>query len=189
MTRAEAAVMFYRLLRDKDVEITTGFPDVPEDAWYATAVNTLASLGVIYGYKDGTFGPEDPITRAQLTAIGMRFAYPNTNGANPYNDVSEDDWFYQYVVDATTYGWIEGYSDGSFRPNAYITRAHVTAIVDRMLDRAADGDYVENHADQVRFFPDVPASYWAYSEIVEATNSHDYTRATATAAETWTATR
>ena len=72
------------------------------------------------------------------------------------------------------YGWITGYTDGTFRPEATITRAEVTAITNRLLDRAADEDYVDDHAGELRQFSDVSASYWAYHDIVEATNAHSY---------------
>ena len=174
MTRAQAAQMFYRLLLKKDVPITVQFSDVPADAWYATAVNTLASLGIVNGIGNNQFAPERQITRAEFTVISMRFGKLDTSGSNIFTDVKEDDWFYDQVVGAIKYGWIGGYADGTFRPNNTITRAEVTVIVNRMLGRAADPDFVAAHADELRKFDDVPASYWAYEQIMEATNAHEY---------------
>lgn len=74
MTRAEAAQMFYNLLLDKNVPVTVSFHDVPADAWYAPAVNTLASLGIITGVGDNRYEPDRAITRAEFTVIAMRFA-------------------------------------------------------------------------------------------------------------------
>lgn len=74
MTRAEAAQLFYNLLLAKDVAATVSFDDVDSSAWYAGAVDTLASLGIINGVGDGKFEPERSITRAEFTAIAMRFA-------------------------------------------------------------------------------------------------------------------
>ena len=174
MTRGQAAQMFYNLLLDKDVPITVSFTDVAPDAWYATAVNTLASLGIVTGYGNGMFGPNDSITRAQFTTIAMRFAHLDTSGENIFSDVSEDDWFYDFVVGAIKYGWIGGYPDGRFGPNDTITRAQVTTIVNRMLGRSADEDYVERNIEALTRFTDVPDTHWAYYNIMEATNAHDY---------------
>ena len=174
MTRGQTAQMFYNLLLDKDVPITVSFTDVAPDAWYATAVNTLASLGIVTGYGNGQFGPDDSITRAQFTTIAMRFANLDTSGENIFTDVSEDDWFYEFVVGAIKYGWIGGYPDGRFGPNDTITRAQVTTIVNRMLGRSADEDYVERNIEELTRFTDVPDTHWAYYNIMEATNAHDY---------------
>ena len=174
MTRAEAAQMFYNLLLDQDVSSTVRFTDVPADAWYARAVETLASLGMVEGVGGGKFAPERTITRAEFTVMAMRFARLPEGGENPFSDVTSSDWFYDQVVGAVQYGWITGYTDGTFRPEATITRAEVTAITNRLLDRAADEDYVDDHAGELRQFPDVSASCWAYHDIVEATNAHSY---------------
>ena len=174
MTRAQAAQMFYNLLLDQEVSAAVRFTDVPADAWYARAVETLASLGMVEGVGGGKFAPERTITRAEFTVMAMRFARLPEGGENPFSDVTSSDWFYDQVVGAVQYGWITGYTDGTFRPEATITRAEVTAITNRLLDRAADEDYVDDHAGELRQFPDVSASYWAYHDIVEATNAHSY---------------
>ena len=176
MTRAEAAQMFYNLLLNKDVPITVSFTDVAAEAWYSTAVNTLASLGMLQGVGDNQFTPERAITRAEFTAIAMRFAELDTSGENIFSDVSASDWFYDYVVGSIQYGWITGYEDGTFRPNNTITRAEVTAITNRMLGRAADEDYVDAHRSELRQFPDLGTGYWAYYQIMEATNAHTYSK-------------
>lgn len=184
MTRAQVAQMFYNLLLDKDVSIMVTFSDVASDAWYAKAVHTLGSLGVIAGVGDGKFAPERAITRAEFTVIAMRFAELDTSGENIFTDVSESDWFYDHVVGAIKYGWITGYSDGRFGPYDTITRAQVTTIVNRMLDRSADEAYVDRHADELEQFIDVPDTHWAYYEVAEAANTHDYGRANG--GEEWT---
>ena len=174
MTRAQAAQMFYNLLLDQEVSAAVRFTDVPADAWYARAVETLASLGMVEGVGGGKFAPERTITRAEFTVMAMRFARLPEGGENPFSDVTSSDWFYDQVVGAVQYGWITGYTDGTFRPEATITRAEVTAITNRLLDWAADEDYVDDHAGELRQFPDVSTSYWAYHDIVEATNAHSY---------------
>lgn len=176
MTRAQAAQMFYNLLLNKNVPITVSFTDVAADAWYAKAVNTLASLGIVNGVGNSQFAPERAITRAEFTVIAMRFAHLDTTGENIFSDVTADAWYYDYVVGSIQYGWINGYEDGTFRPNNTITRSEVTAIVNRMLGRSADKAFVDRHADELTQFSDVPGSYWAYYEIMEAANAHDYVK-------------
>ena len=184
MIRAEAAQMFYNLLRDQDVETTVSFTDVAADAWYATAVNALASLEIVNGVGDDRFSPERTITRAEFTTMAMRFCDEIPDGENIFSDVDQEDWFYEYVVGSIQYGWINGYPDGTFRPNDTISRAEVTTITNRMLGRAADEAFVDQHQDSLRIFTDLKDTHWAYYQIVEATNAHEYTKDNGT--EDWT---
>lgn len=173
MTRAQAAQMFYNLLLNKNVDITVKFTDVPADAWYGNAVHTLASLGIIKGIGNDQFAPNRTITRAEFAVIAMRFANLSATVTNPFTDIASNDWYYNAVTSAVSYGWITGYSDGTFRPYATITRAEVATIVNRMLARTADRDFVDSSA--VTRFDDVPNTYWAYYSIAEATNAHTHT--------------
>ena len=183
MTRAEVAQMFYALLNNKNVTITKTFPDVPADAWYATAVNTLASLGMVSGDENGNYRPNDPITRAEFCVIALAFAYEPENAVCYFGDVSRSDWFYTYVAQAASYGWIGGYTNGNFGPNDRITRAQVTTIVNNMLGRAADRDYVIDHQADLVQFTDLTRAHWGYFQIMEATNAHNYTKSNGT--ESW----
>lgn len=185
MTRAEVAQMFYNLLVDKNVAITASFEDVPADAWYAKSVNTLASMGIISGVGENRFEPERSITRAEFTSMAMKFTKGALDGTNVFSDVRSGDWFYEAVVGSIQYGWIEGYEDGTFRPENRITRVEVTSIVNKMLGRFADREFVAGHADELNAFSDVTSTHWGYYHIVEATNSHTYTKPS-TNVETWT---
>lgn len=176
ITRAEVAQMFYNLLLNKNVPTTVSFTDVAADAWYADAVNALASMGILNGVGGGKFDPTRNITRAEFTAITMRFADLDTTGTNPFSDINANDWFYAEVVGAVQYGWIKGFTDGTFRPYLSITRAEVTVITNRMLGRSADQAYVDQYSDELRQFSDVGTDNWAYYDIAEATNSHDYAK-------------
>ena len=184
MTRAEAAQMFFNLMRKHEVEPTVHFDDVAENGWYTDAVNTLASLGIISGVGDNKFEPDRSITRAEFTAMAMKFTVGALDGENIFSDVSEGDWFYEAVVGSIQYGWIHGYEDGTFRPYKLITRAEVSSIVNKMLDRSADEAFITEHVDELNSFTDVDADHWAYEHIVEATNEHDYTKSDT--GETWT---
>lgn len=183
MTRAEAAQMFYNLLVDQDVTAKPVFDDVPEEAWYAEPVNVMAKLDIVEGVGDNKFEPDREITRAEFTAMAMRFAEGETGGKNIFSDVDEDDWFYDVVVDSIKYGWIEGYPDGTFRPQNLITREEVTTIVNRMLGRLPDEYYIDAHEDDLDLFPDVTKN-WAYYDVVEATNDHQYKKTSS--GEDWT---
>ena len=183
MTRAEAAQMFYNLLVDQNVTAKPVFDDVPEGAWYAEPVNVMAKLDIVEGVGDDKFEPDREITRAEFTAMAMRFAQGETGGKNIFSDVDEDDWFYDVVVDSIKYGWIEGYPDGTFRPQNLITREEVTTIVNRMLGRLPDEKFIDAHEDDLDLFPDVTKN-WAYYDVVEATNDHEYTKTSS--GEDWT---
>lgn len=173
MTRAQAAQLFYGLLKNREVPITVTFSDVPADAWYKKAVETLASLGIVSGVGDGRFIPDRPITRAEFLVIAMRFAAPPDSEAKTFSDVHEGDWFYDAVTDASRYGWVQGSADGSFGPYRLVTRAQATVIVNRMLGRCADRTFIDAHPD-LQAFQDVPPIHWAYYDICEAVNGHDY---------------
>lgn len=184
MTRAQAAQMFYNLLLNKDIVTTVTFSDVPDGVWCKHPVEALASLGVITGFKDGTFKPDGYITRAQFAAIAMRFA-TITDGEATFSDVPDTYWAHDYIASASGYGWINGYSDGTYRPNGLITRAQVATIVNNMLNRSPDKEYIDANTEKLKIFPDVSSgSYWAYYEIVEATNAHDFN--STTGEEIWT---
>ena len=184
MTRAEVAQMFYNLLLDKKTSNNVRFTDVKDDAWYATAVRTLAGMGVISGYGDGRFQPGKSITRAEFTAISMRFAKSDTSGQNIFSDVKSSAWYYDAVMGSVAYGWVNGYNDGTFRSNETITRAEVVTIVNNMLGRSADQDYVDSHPGTIAKFTDLNNTHWAYYNIMEATNAHDYDKKNG--AEDWT---
>ena len=179
MTRGEAAQMFYNMLKDKSRGgVQFGFEDLSEDAWYYEAVATLASHGILLGTSPTTVEPERPITRAEFTAMAMRFSRGDLSGENIFTDVSEGDWYYGVVVGSIKYGWISGYDDGTgrFGPNDDITRAQATIIANRMLGRVPDGVFIAAHLDEIRRFPDVGEGFYAFRDIVEATNSHDYSK-------------
>lgn len=174
MTRAEAAQMFYNLLLKKDVSDNNTFDDVSTDAWYYDAVTTLSNMGIINGKGDGVFDPDGEITRAEFTTIAMRFTNIDINGTDNFTDVPSSHWASKNIADAVSLGWISGNGDGTFSPDRPITRASVSKIVNNMLGRKADMDYINNHNNSITLFPDVPVSAWYYADVVESTNTHEY---------------
>ena len=184
ITRAEAAVMFYNLLDEKSGYINT-FTDVPENQWYSEAVITLAGMGVVNGYLDGTFRPDAPITRAEFVTMAVNFAKAGNGTYCSFADVSQDMWYYGAVAKASEKGWIGGYPDGTFGPERYITRAEVTVIINRMENREADMEFIAENTNDMNTFTDLPSSHWAYSSMMEAANGHKYVRGEGYAKEIW----
>lgn len=194
MTRSEAATIFARLLAQRNGERITAptkttFPDVPVNAWYAGYVSYLARYGIAVGYTDGLFHGDEPITRAEFTAMAVRFFVTYGDGDpaimeeySGFWDVSPGHWAAGYIADAARYGWVVGYGDGTFHADDEITRAEVVTIVNRLLGREADQEYIADHPRGLVLFPDVSKSYWAYYDILEAANGHT---ASMQDAETW----
>ena len=172
VTRAQVAQIFYRLLKDNNVKITVNFTDVPDDAWYATAVNTLGSLGIVGGIGDGRFDPNRPITRAEFCVIATRFAKVASTVENPFSDINAQDWYYTAVTTAASYDWVTGMGDGTFRPYDVITRAQAATIINRMLGAAADRAFVDKYVPNP--YKDVSTTHWAYYQIIEASVAHDH---------------
>ncbi|MCL2081129.1 MAG: S-layer homology domain-containing protein [Oscillospiraceae bacterium] len=172
-TRAEAAQMFYNLLRDKSIPAVSRFPDVPDTAWYATAVNALSGLISMAGYPDGNFYPYALLTRAQLAEIAVRFARTSPGGAR-FTDVSEAHWAYASISTAVNFGWMVNSGAGGFEPDRYITRDEAVTMVNRMLRRYPDRTYIDGRLPELISFRDVGPAYWAYYDVMEAANGHNY---------------
>ncbi len=175
ITRAEVATIFFRLLtnesRSQYWSSSNRFTDVNEGDWYNNAISTLTNAKILDGYPDGTFQPNGKITRAEFTKIAASFFEKTGATENPFTDVSEEDWFYSYVLNGYESGIISGYPDGTFRPNDNITRAEAMAIVNRTIGRAPDK---EHFLPDMKTWVDNPESEWYYEDVQEATNSHDY---------------
>ena len=179
ITRAEVATIFYRLLEDEvrdEYDTTTNdFSDVTADSWYNQTVSTLARMGIVKGYEDGTFRPNEPITRAEFGAIATRFFAETGATYEPgtFTDVTGDEWFANAIQDAVNLGLIGGYPDGTVRPNNNITRAEACAIVNRTLGRVPDADHLLPE-DVMKVWPDNNPTDWFYADMQEATNGHEY---------------
>lgn len=177
ITRAEVATIFFRLLTDdarqRNWSSENNFSDVSADKWYNNAVSTLCHMGVLGGYSDGTFRPNAPITRAEFAKIAVSFSQANGSAVYSYfTDVKTTDWFAPYVTAAKDSSLIEGYSDGSFKPENRITRAEACTIVNRLLGRKPSKNHmkISGRID----WPDCTTADWFYEAIMEATNSHTY---------------
>ena len=186
MTRAGVATIFFRLLKDsvRDANLLTGctYTDVPDGHWANTAISTMTGLDIVRGYDAAAFGPGDPITRAQFAAICARFDTGKSNGSRTFSDI-EGHWAKAYIERAAELGWISGFQDGTFRPDAYITRAQAVTMINRMLNRLPEDP--SDLLPGMNVWPDCGPGDWFYLAIQEATNSHDY-RHKAGSYEIWT---
>lgn len=184
ITRAEVSMILYRLLKDKNVQKSVAFSDVPAGEWYTEAVETLAALGIVNGYPAGGFRPDQPITRAEFATMVARLA----TGAEEelaFDDLPGDHWARGAIATNARYGWVTGYTDGTFRPENNITRGEVVTIMNRVLYRSADQDYATGHRGELRQFSDLQdPEMWCYYDMVEAINGHEYT--TVDGKESWT---
>lgn len=183
LTRAEAAVILARLMKDENGnpifdekgKYTCTFTDVAKNAWYANAIGFMEQYKVLTGYSDGTYLPERTISRAEFAAVVARFEKEEAGAAaTDFTDLPQSHWAAGYVASAVEKGYISGYGDGSFKPDYKITRAETVKIVNRMLNRYPDKEYIDS-APGVNGFTDINSKHWAYYEVMEATYTHECT--------------
>ena len=175
ISRAEVAAIFFRLLKDdvRDDNLTANsvFTDVALGKWYNKSISTMAKIGIVKGRTADTFVPNAPITRAEFAAICSRFDRSNVEIKSDFNDISGH-WAENEIRRAASLGWIQGYTDGSFKPDQNITRAEAASMINRMLHRLPET--VEDLLDGMIQWPDNQPSDWYYINMQEATNSHDF---------------
>ena len=188
ISRAEVAAIFFRLLEDdvRDANYTrqNKFTDVSNDAWYCSAVSTLSAMGIISGYPDATFRPNASITRAEFAAIATRFDVNGDKTPASFNDIAGH-WAKDEIAVAANNGWVNGYEDGSFRPQNKITRAETMSLVNRVLNRKPETaeDLLEN---MTKWTDNADTNAWYYLAVQEATNSHYYKYKENSQYEKWT---
>lgn len=189
ISRAEVATIFFRLLTDEAREqynkTTTSHSDIKDGAWCCRAVATLTNAGVINGYTDGTFRPNAPITRAELATIIARFAKLDVN-TKTFSDINGH-WAQKSIELAAGNNWINGYDDGTFRPNNNITRAETFAMINRVLDRQTENVSDLLPTSEMNMWSDnMNENAWYYKDIQEATNYHKCDRVDQSTYEKWT---
>ena len=175
ISRAETTTIFFRLLtdevRDDNLLTSNTYTDVTNDYWANTAISTMTGLGIVQGRSATTFDPKAPITRAQFAAICARFDTGVTSGSRTFSDISGH-WAEKYIERAAELGWIQGFADGTFRPDTYITRAQAMTMINRVLNRTPEDE--EDLLKGMKVWPDCNPGDWFYLAVQEATNSHDY---------------
>ena len=189
ISRAEVATIFFRLLTDEAREQYTttagNFTDVKAGMWCNRAIATLTNMGIIKGYTDGSFQPNKSITRAELATIIARFAKLDVN-TKTFSDITGH-WAQKNIELAAGNGWINGYEDGTFRPNNNITRAETFAMINRVLDRQTESVSDLLPTSEMNMWSDnLNENAWYYKDVQEATNYHKCDRVGDSVYEKWT---
>ena len=186
ISRAETATIFFRLLksdiRDGNLTADNEFSDVSDGQWHNKAVSTMAKLGIVKGRRADRFDPDASITRAEFAAICARFNTKPVENSGSFSDISGH-WAENEIERAAAFGWISGYPDGTFRPDARITRAEAMTMINRVLCRMLQSE--SDLLDSMVTWPDNKPSDWHYLAVQEATNSHDFDRQ-GEVGESWT---
>lgn len=192
ITRAEVATIYFRMLTDesrtKFWSQSSPYADVKKEAWFNNAVCTLSNAGIINGYEDGSFRPNGYITRAEFATIAARFFDATYDGKDLFPDI-DGHWAKDYINKAADKGFVNGYEDGTFRPDRNITRAEAVTLVNRTLDRHPDQNYFTK--DMLVWPDNMDTTKWYYADMQEATNSHKYqmlTKSDKSKYEKWTKT-
>lgn len=189
ISRAEVATIFFRLLTDEARtqydKTTSSFSDIKDGAWCCRAVSTLTNMGIIKGYTDGSFRPNADITRAELATIIARFAKLDVN-TKTFSDITGH-WAQKSIELAAGNGWINGYTDGTFRPNKSIIRAETFAMINRVLDRQTESVSDLLPTSEMNMWSDnLNENAWYYKDVQEATNYHKCDRVGDSVYEKWT---
>lgn len=186
ISRAEVATIFFRLLksdiRDGNLTADNEFSDVSDGQWHNKAISTMAKLGIVKGRRADRFDPDASITRAEFAAICARFNTKPVENSGSFSDISGH-WAENEIERAAAFGWISGYPDGTFRPDARITRAEAMTMINRVLCRMPQSK--SDLLDSMVTWPDNKPSDWHYLAVQEATNSHDFNRQ-GEVGESWT---
>ena len=187
VTRAQVATILFRLLdesvRKEYLTESNTFTDVAANYWANTAISTMANMGVFKGRTADRFDPNAPITRGEFAAVCARFDDSKVKTTETYSDINGY-WAANEILRAAALGWVQGYQDGSYRPNNSITRAQVVTMINRVLCRMP-----EENADLLKgmsSFTDCAEDDWCYLAIQEATNSHGYKTKSGSIHEKWT---
>ena len=188
ITRAEVAMIFYRLLKEEvrtaNESSANTFNDVTGDMWCNTAISTITRLEIVKGRSSEVFDPDAPITRAEFAAVCARFDHSKVEIRSKVSDI-HGHWAEHFIERAAALGWVNGYTDGTFRPDTTITRAEAMAMINRVLGRlpGAERDLLPG----MRVWPDnADPGAWYYLIVQEASNSHTFERKSDGVHETWT---
>lgn len=184
ITRAEVAMIFYRLLNDETRTAyktdKNAFNDVNSDDWFNVAVSTLANMGILKGRGNNVFDPTANITRAEFAVICSRVDVLDESDKVSFPDVPASHWASKEIRSAAAKGWVKGYDDGNFGPEDHITRASVVTLINRMLKRATETKNLNMmgnpaNGNKIHIYPDSKNPYsWFYAAMQEATHTHDF---------------
>lgn len=177
ITREEITAILYRIT-NHDYEqpfVATGdiFPDVGAGRWSLRDIEYMAEKNIVLGYPDGEFKPAGKLTRAEFAALICRFAkLSQVSGENPFPDLEASHWAYKDILSLVASGLVEGYEDGTFRPENEITRAEVMTVINKILGRNPSDPCVRSL--DFNPFNDLEKDKWYYVIVLEATITHNY---------------
>lgn len=173
ITRAEAVAIFQRIYDGEYPKATNKwnkdkFKDVNESDWFYNSIKKAYEFGLIRGAK-GNFNPNTPITKAEFTALVVRFKNEKFyNEANDqFKDVQEGDWYNKAVAEAKAKGWVNGDPSGDFNPDKSISRAEAVTIVNKILTRNITDPQLKEIEGRNEF-TDLKTGVWFYKDMVEA---------------------
>ncbi|MBM6995074.1 S-layer homology domain-containing protein [Paenibacillus sp. DXFW5] len=167
ITRAEMAAMLSKAVGLKETAEALGFNDVPAGYWAAEAIAQASRMGLMQGFADGSFKPEQPVTRAEITAVAAKFMKSVAGQGTGFSDTAGH-WAEEAIRSAQAAGIVSGYADGKFRPAAFVTRAEAVTVINRALGRGP----LFGNIDVLPVWRDVPQAHWAFHEIAEASTEH-----------------
>lgn len=165
LTRAEAATLFARISgwTDDGHSYSVTFSDVNNDEWYAESIKFVAEKSIVFGFEDGTFRPDEYITRAELSTMIYRYLNLSSTAKSHFTDVTAH-WSERYVAVLESLKFINGYEDGTFRPDDNVTRAETVKCLNKMLGIDSLMYEIENPN-----FKDIDETHWAFKEIAVVT--------------------
>lgn len=172
LTRAQAAVMLFRLIESPGEERVT-YSDVPEGSWYSDAAGYLGALGVLET-ADGQLRPGESVTRGEFAAMidYLMLGHELEEADMPFPDVPQDHRYAAEIACAALHGWILGNTAGEFAPDNTVTRAEAVTVINRVLGAVPDREYMKNMYFSP--FSDLFATHWAYYDVMEASVSHTH---------------
>ena len=185
VTRAEAAQMFATLLNGGTIFGTssvTKFTDA-NNKWYSPAVNYIAGKGLLSGYSDGTFKPDADITRAEFAQMISGYLKAGYAGSANFKDV-KGHWASDAIDKVFGNKAVEGYPDGTFKPNKTLTRAEAVTVLNAVFNRYTTSNSLKNvSSSNLKNYSDISSSHWAYYQILDASNVHVSQKVTSTSNE------
>nr|WP_281367795.1 cadherin-like beta sandwich domain-containing protein [Saccharibacillus deserti] len=169
VSRSEMAAILARNLGYSAAGASSGYPDVKSSHWAAGEIAFVRSSGLMVGDQHGLFRPDAPISRGEMAAIASRYKKLDSAKASASFKDTAGHWAANEIAAAYTAGLLDGYTDGTYRPNVQLARSEAVKIVNRLFDRGP------LYGVSAPSWPDVPASHWAYEEVEEASRSHNFT--------------
>ncbi|MFE4710616.1 X2-like carbohydrate binding domain-containing protein [Paenibacillus sp. NPDC056722] len=165
ITRAEMATILAGVAQTEATEPNVVFSDIKSDYWAAEAIAKVAKMGLMKGYQDGTFKPNQSLTRAELAVLVAALDETDAPVGRGFSDIA-DHWAQAAILKAQGAGILNGYADGTFRPGVILTRAEAVVAINRVLGRGPLTGVLQPQ------WSDVPTSHWAFGDIEEASRDH-----------------